>query len=687
MNDDPPPMPVGATLDEGPTPARMARFLGEVLDLAPTDPAIQDHPGLIAAHADGFDARELLGAGGVGEVFRGVDCNTGGQEVAIKVQKRDAADPQGVFAAEARALTRLSHPYVIRLIRQGGDGVSEFLVLELVDGLPLDQFAQSRAPSMGELLGVFEKVCATVGAVHAANLIHADLKPGNILVRDDGSPVLIDFGLACRPGGEGTAVARRVMRGGTHVFLAPELRGAAAVPGRASDLYALGETFRRVSTLCGHPAPAGLSGLLDEACAADPARRPASAAALAAALAALRVPAPPPASPRSAARWYARVSAVLVLVVLGAAALVWRGGDSVAGAPAGGVARGVQMPVHAVVSAQVQLVAGDSAAARAILEVVPPGARGWEWRHLWAFATQPPVITTRRYPEAGVSSVLGPDGGYALVGTVDGRLYRTGLDGGVDTLHRGAGTVSHLAVIDAERFVAIDRDGQVLAGDGAGMRTVGRVAGSPSVCWPSPDAARVSTWDSVGHGVSSTDVQTGRSAVVGRAALVVPAASSPGWAWAVAEDKNAERDGSTTLQHALMGPGWIHHRADHLLAEDLPLAMDHDPGCGSTVLGTVGGQLRYYAGPGHAPATWDIADHPLSAVVLSEQERRVFVVGDRLYVFDLDRGEVALTLPIDLPGLVRGIRWNPDTGALTLASDLAMTQWKAPHAGKQLASR
>ena len=666
-------------------PERMAGFLGALIDADDPPPEVPEHPGLRAALADGYVAQTWLGEGGEGEVWRGMDSGNTGREVAIKIRKLSAGAEgggevgAGVFADEIRALKRLNHPGVVGLLRQGGQGASEYLVFELVDGLPLEDFIRGRRPEADELLQLLCGVCEAVAAVHAANLVHADLKPSNILVRGDATPVLIDFGLACRPGGEGKAVARRSVRGGTKLFLAPELHAGEAMPSRASDVYALAETFRRAVAAAGRPAPARLVALLERAGQVDPSARLGSAAELGQGLSQLRSSAP---QTRRRSRRVAGVLAAVVaaLAVTGAWGLgAWAPAqETTAVAPAPAPAA----PFTVAKRVQTLLYEGEPDRALAELSGVPDENRGWEWRHLFAFATRPPVIVKHVFDDAGTASVLGGAGETAVVGTGEGRLYRTGLDAQVTDLFRGAGAVGHLASLGGGRDVAVDQRGRVLLIDGDQVDTVARVEGRLTVCWPNADGDGVLGWDADGKNVLRVALADGRSEVVAPAGLVLASPSSPGWVWAV----DAQPQGEVYGQ-GLMGPGWQEHRRDGWLLPESPASMDHDTARGSTVLGTFGGVLRYSRGLQEGFGAWKISDQPLTAVVLSEDERRVFAVGEALYVFDLDREEVVLELPMDLPGLAHGIRWNADTAALTVVTDQAIMQWKAPRDDNFLALR
>lgn len=655
-------------------PDRMADFFGELLEADQERPEVLTHPGLIAARADGFIARDWLGEGGQGEVWGGLDDGNTGKPVAIKTRKSSNDATRGAFAAEIQSLKRLTHPGVVGLLRQGGEGASEYLVLELVDGLPLDEFVSGNQLSTPGFLQLLGKICDAVAAVHAVNVVHADLKPSNILVRENGTPVLIDFGLACRPGGEGAAVAQRVVRGGTEHFLAPELRGRDAMPTLASDLYALAETFRLAAAAMGDAVPAELVALLDDAADADPATRLDSAADLAERIDRLQNQAAPPR--RRTGMWAA------ALVAVGAGALAVWGGGTTQGPRAEVPRSGLRPATGVMVRAQTLLYTGDTEQALTELAGVPDDRRGWEWRHLWAFATRPPVIVKHTFAQAGLASLLGVAGETAVVGTGAGRLYRTDLDGGVTDLFRVKGAFGHLATLDATRDIAVDHRGQVLLIDGDQVDVVARVEGRLTVCWPNATRDGVLGWDADGKKVLRIDLADGRSQVVAPAGLVFASPSSPGWVWAV----DAQPKGQVFGQ-GLMGPGWEAHRRNEWPLGKSPASMDHDTQRGSTVLGTFEGVLRYCAGPEEGFRSWKIADQVLAAVVLSEDERRVFAVGDALYVFDLDREEVVLELPMDLPGLANGIRWNADTAALTVITDRAMMQWKAPQADNFMALR
>jgi tetratricopeptide (TPR) repeat protein len=146
--------------------------------------------------------------------------------------------------AERQILANLEHPYIAHLIDGGeNDAGIPFLVIEYIDGLPIDEYCRTRKLPIRDRLELFEKVCAAVDYAHRNLVVHRDLKPANILVTADGTPKLLDFGiaklLAPEPAAYTLAVTRMQDR-----LLTPEHAAPEQVLGRpitiATDVYALG---------------------------------------------------------------------------------------------------------------------------------------------------------------------------------------------------------------------------------------------------------------------------------------------------------------------------------------------------------------------------------------------------------------------------------------------------------------
>ena len=140
----------------------------------------------------------LIGRGGMGEVYRAERAD--GQfrkPVALKVARAEATLRPEQFDNERQILATLEHPGIARLIDGGiaADG-RPYMVMELVEGLDLLGYCRSHGASLETRLALFVQVCAAVDFAHRRLVVHRDLKPGNILVTDDGAVKLLDFGIA-----------------------------------------------------------------------------------------------------------------------------------------------------------------------------------------------------------------------------------------------------------------------------------------------------------------------------------------------------------------------------------------------------------------------------------------------------------------------------------------------------------
>jgi serine/threonine-protein kinase len=202
--------------------------------------------------AGAYRLGRLLGRGGMSAVWLAHHTETG-ELAAIKVLDADLPanmDAEPRMAQEARAIQRIDHPNVVRVLDSGRlpDGQA-FLALEYLDGRTLTEVAGGRAMSIGRAVRLMLQVLEGLGAAHALNIVHRDLKPDNLLVltHDPARPdtdeliKILDFGIA-KPLGIQPHSAVETVRGlvlGTPEYLPPEIaQDRGAVP--ASDLYALG---------------------------------------------------------------------------------------------------------------------------------------------------------------------------------------------------------------------------------------------------------------------------------------------------------------------------------------------------------------------------------------------------------------------------------------------------------------
>ena len=141
-----------------------------------------------------------LGHGGMGTVFLASRADGAYQKhVAIKLLSAGRASEELVrrFLAERQILARLDHPNIARLVDGGTTEQGQpYLVMDYVQGIPIDLYCREHNLELEQRLELFDRVCAAVAYAHENLVVHRDIKPGNILVTADGTPRLLDFGIA-----------------------------------------------------------------------------------------------------------------------------------------------------------------------------------------------------------------------------------------------------------------------------------------------------------------------------------------------------------------------------------------------------------------------------------------------------------------------------------------------------------
>jgi tetratricopeptide (TPR) repeat protein len=201
-----------------------------------------------------FVLQTLLGQGGMGTVYRALDERTG-DAVAIKLLS--TADPQAEarFRREAEALSRVSHPGIVRYIAHGhARGGQPYLAMEWIEGEDLHAHLQRGPLNVETALKLARKIVNALALVHAQGVIHRDVKPQNILLSqgDPLRPVLVDFGVARQTARTAMTAAGTML--GTPQYMAPEQIQGGQVDGRV-DLFALGCVL--YECLSGQPAFGG----------------------------------------------------------------------------------------------------------------------------------------------------------------------------------------------------------------------------------------------------------------------------------------------------------------------------------------------------------------------------------------------------------------------------------------------
>ncbi|MEP7193314.1 MAG: Stk1 family PASTA domain-containing Ser/Thr kinase [Actinomycetota bacterium] len=182
-----------------------------------------------------------LADGGMATVYVALDQRLD-RQVALKVMRADLAKDDVFvekFRREARSAAKLSHPHVVAVYDQGEDDGQVFLAMELVNGLTLRQVMHSEGPlTPRAALDIMDPVLQALGAAHSAGLIHRDVKPENVILRNDGTVKVADFGLA-RAIVSTTSTDQTGLLLGTVAYLSPEQVERGFTDAR-SDVYAAG---------------------------------------------------------------------------------------------------------------------------------------------------------------------------------------------------------------------------------------------------------------------------------------------------------------------------------------------------------------------------------------------------------------------------------------------------------------
>jgi predicted Ser/Thr protein kinase len=261
-----------------------------------------------------YEITGILGRGGMGVVYRAEDRRIG-RLVAIKTLTEGFSGQPDMlerFYREAQAGI-LQHPNIVIVYDLGDEEGVPFIVMEYVDGEPLDKLiASGRQLPLIEKLSVIEQVCAALGYAHQRGVVHRDIKPANVIVQPDGQAKIVDFGIArVQSSGGDSGLTRTGNVIGTIHYIAPERLKGQPFDGR-SDIFSTGvmlyllltgqlpftgEDVAVLQKLVNDPAPPlrtfltsyppALDGIVDRALAKDPAQRYATAEEFAADLRAL----------------------------------------------------------------------------------------------------------------------------------------------------------------------------------------------------------------------------------------------------------------------------------------------------------------------------------------------------------------------------------------------------------------
>jgi eukaryotic-like serine/threonine-protein kinase len=200
-----------------------------------------------------YEIVEQIGEGGMGEVYRAIRADDQyHKQVAIKLVRASQNSDFVIrrFKNERQILATLDHPNIARLLDGGTteEGIPYF-VMELIEGQPITEYCDSRNLTIAERLKLFVAVCSAVQYAHQRLIVHRDIKPGNILVTREGTPKLLDFGIAKivdTDSGAGPATLT-IFRALTPGYASPEqVKGEPITT--VSDVYALGVVLYELLT-------------------------------------------------------------------------------------------------------------------------------------------------------------------------------------------------------------------------------------------------------------------------------------------------------------------------------------------------------------------------------------------------------------------------------------------------------
>jgi serine/threonine protein kinase/Tfp pilus assembly protein PilF len=205
-----------------------------------------------------YEVRRLLGEGGFGHVFEAWDAKLC-RSVALKRLKpqADVLHPEKLIN-EARLAASLKHAAFVRIFAIEGQGTSQSIVMELVEGQTLGQFMHSGKADLQAALDIAYQIADAMEEAHAMDLVHGDLKPSNLMLEEGGKVRILDFGLARHIDPQATQTTTLCDLQGTIAYMAPE-RLMGRLPDTRGDVYALGAMLYEM--LAGQRHFAHLNGL------------------------------------------------------------------------------------------------------------------------------------------------------------------------------------------------------------------------------------------------------------------------------------------------------------------------------------------------------------------------------------------------------------------------------------------
>ncbi len=200
--------------------------------------------GLIGRTFDGYRVAEYIARGGMGVVYKGFQESLN-RPVAVKFLYPHLSTDESFrsrFEREARAAAALAHPNIVRILDFGDEGGLHYMVMDFIEGESLRDYlarlhSEGLSLRLDRIIAILKQISAALGYAHDRGFVHRDVKPGNILLTDDGHAFLSDFGVVKSAGQTQMTVAGSII--GTPEYIAPEQSMNATMIGPAADQYAL----------------------------------------------------------------------------------------------------------------------------------------------------------------------------------------------------------------------------------------------------------------------------------------------------------------------------------------------------------------------------------------------------------------------------------------------------------------
>lgn len=193
-----------------------------------------------------YEVLSKIGAGGMADVYKGKDTILN-RYVAIKVLKKEYREDENFvrkFRSEAQAAAGLMNPNIVNVYDVGEDRGLYYMVMELVEGITLKEYIKRKGKlSHKELISIAIQMCTGIGSAHAANIIHRDIKPQNIIISKDGKVKVTDFGIAKAT--TSNTISSNAM-GSVHYTSPEQARGGFS--DAKSDIYSIGITLFEMAT-------------------------------------------------------------------------------------------------------------------------------------------------------------------------------------------------------------------------------------------------------------------------------------------------------------------------------------------------------------------------------------------------------------------------------------------------------